>query len=214
MNAPRSIGAALRAGTVFLLLAWLITRPPVQGLLPLDRWSVAACTLAGLPLAALGAALITLRRGTRGGWRRGAAVSALALAVPAAILGASGGQPPGTIDDPAGAPGIEARLAGLDAPDGGGRAYRLRVRGLHPLIEESGGGPARVEIGARMDETGSGCVIIEAQLLDEASGRSLWSKAYRGEGSSPAEIRKVVAEALREAMSLTREGAGGKGHSI
>jgi len=214
VSGPRLVGAALRAGIVFLLLAWLVTRPAFQGLLPLDRWSVATCALAGLPLAALVAVLITLRRGTRGGWRRGAAASALALAVPAAILASAGGRGPGPGDDPAGASGVETRLEEPDEAGGGARAYRLRVRGLHPLVEESDGGPARVEIGARMDEAGSGCVIIEAQLLDEGSGRALWRKAYRGEGNSPAEIRKVVAEALREAMSLTREGAGGEGRSI
>jgi len=208
------VGAGLRAGIVFLLLAWVVTRPALQGILPLDSWGIAKCALVGLPLAALVAALITLRRGTRGGWRRGAVASAVALAVPVAILAASGGHAPGTLDGRADEARAEALTASFEEAESGGRAYRLRVRGLHPLIEEARGGSARVEIGARMDEAGSGCVIIEAQLLDEASGRTLWQKAYRGEGATPSEIRRVVAEALREAMSLTREGAGREGRTI
>jgi hypothetical protein len=208
------VGASVRAGIAFLLLAWLVTRPAAQGIVPLDSWGVAKCALAGLPLAVLVASLITLRRGTRGGWRRGAAASLVALAVPVAILAASGGHAPGPSDTEVEADGIEAVATGLEEGEGGGRAYKLRVRGLHPLIEEAGGAAARVEIGARMDEDDAGCVIIEAQLLDERSGRTLWSKAYRGDGATPAEIRKIVAEALREAMSLTREGAGGQGQTI
>ena len=219
MTGRRLLGAGLRAGIVFLLLAWVVTRPGMQGFLPLDSWGIAKCALVGLPLAALVAALITLRRGTRGGWRRGAVASAVALVVPAAILATSGGHAPGTMDgraDEARAdePRAEALTTSFEEADSGGRAYRLRVRGLHPLIEEAQGGRARVEIGARMDEAGSGFVIIEAQLLDEASGRTLWQKAYRGEGSTPSDIRKIVAEALREAMSLTREGAGREGRTI
>lgn len=94
------------------------------------------------------------------------------------------------------------------------QAYRLRVRGLHPLVRPEGAAPARVEIGARMVGDGTGRVVVDARLMDEHSGEVLWEREYPDTGASPDEIRKVVAEALRDAMRLTREGAGGEGQRI
>ena len=213
MSSPRLVAAAARASVAFMFLAWLVTRPAVAALIPLSRDELAVGTLAGLPLAAFLAVLLAFRAPSAGGWRRGGVAASVALALPFAILSASGTR---ADDEPVGPAPESAGEAVVSEEEGepGGRAYRLRVRGLHPLVEDPKGGPARVEIGARMEHTEAGCVVIEARLVDEATDRTLWQRTYRSEGGSPDDIRRVVAEALRDAMRLTREGVGDDAQEI
>jgi hypothetical protein len=213
VSSPGLVTAAARAIAAFLLLAWLVTRPAVAALIPLGRDDVAAATLAGLPLAAFFAVLAALRARSTGGWRRGAVAASVALAVPFAVLSASGTRADEQAGGSASEPAVEA-VAPEEEGEPGGRAYRLRVRGLHPLVDDPPGGPARVEIGARMGHAEAGRVLIEARLVDEATDRTLWQRTYRSEGGSPDAIRRVVAEALRDAMRLTREGVGDDGQEI
>jgi len=106
--------------------------------------------------------------------------------------------------DPAGQPPGEPSAAAAAAPLGEG--YRLRVAGLHPLVSESPGESARLEIGAAVDPAGGWA--LEARLVSEDSGRVLWAADYHSTGTDPADLRETVNRALTEAMRLTREGVG------
>lgn len=126
-------------------------------------------------------------------------VPLVALAILATLAPPVG---PGPVDPPP-SPAV------LNTANAAGQGYRLRVAGLHPLVSETPGESARVEIGAVLDPEGAW--ILEARLVSEGSGRVLWAGSYESAGTGPAAVRDAVDQALSDALRLTREGAGGDG---
>lgn len=126
-----------------------------------------------------------------------------ALAAAALVAGRDGAPTPAPPGDAASGGGVEASES---APAPG---YRLRIRGLHLPPEGAEARPARVEIGAAAAPGTPSALVVEARLLDEASGRVLWERVYRVEGEGQETLQRAVSRALRDAMERTREGSAG-----